>query len=71
MLLVRFTVLVLATVVAIVTVGVLNSWWSVVLAVAVMLALLTLAVVDLSRYLGDSGDRTVRDEEDHGAVSPT
>jgi hypothetical protein len=60
MLLVRFAALVLATVAAIVGVALLNTWWIVVLAVVVTLALLALTVLDLAEVLSDDGDRSLK-----------
>lgn len=63
MLLVRFTLLVLATVAAIVGVGLLNTWWAVALATVVTLALLTMAAAEVLRYLSASDNRSPADEE--------
>jgi hypothetical protein len=60
MLLVRFAALVLATVAAIVGVALLNTWWIVVLAVVVTLALLALTVLDLAEVISDDGDRSLK-----------
>jgi hypothetical protein len=63
MLLVRFTLLVLATVAAIIGVAILDTWWSVVLATVVTLALLTMAAIEVFRYLSASDNRSAADEE--------
>jgi hypothetical protein len=63
MLLVRFTLLVLATVAAIIGVGLLGTWWAVALATVVTLALLAMATVEVFRYLSAGDNRSTADEE--------
>jgi hypothetical protein len=63
MLIVRFTVLVLATVAAIVGVALADTWWSVVLATLVTLALLAQTVILIFHFLSASDNRPAAEEE--------
>lgn len=63
MMLLRFAALVMATVAAIVAVALLDTWPSVVVAIAVTLGLLALAMFDLSRHLADGDEPSARDDQ--------
>ena len=63
MLLLRFIVLILASIAAIVAVAVFDVWWAVVLAVWLVIALLVTTMLQISHFLSASGNRTTADKE--------